>query len=186
MVDTRVAVPVCGGTGTAASTLVRDGVFAGRASRIGADSATSGSKTTDEATTITDSRLSLRTTRNQPSMTEPTLDDLRARIDSLAADVGRYTIVCARTGARPVPIAGRQFPDREAATRAARAAQRYRMRLRRYDPRVAYHDLIVREAMAAGEDRNTCTATSRDWQYRFWALADRELARLRAARGGEP
>ncbi|EMA50243.1 DUF7552 domain-containing protein [Halococcus thailandensis] len=186
MVDTTVAVPACSGTGTAASTLVRDGALTDCASRIGADSATSGSKTTSEDTTIADSRLALRTTRNQPSMTEPTLDDLRTRIDFLATDVGRYTIVCARTGARPVPIAGRQFPDREAATRAARAAQRYRARLRRYDSRVAYHDLIVRETMATGEERNTCASTSRDWQYRFWALADRELARLRAAHEGEP
>jgi hypothetical protein len=185
MTDTTVGVPACSGTSTGASTLVRDGALAGCASRADASSATSRSEMANEATTMADSRISLRTIRNQPPMTEPTLDDLRARIDSLAADVGRYTIVCARTGARPVPIAGRQFPDREAATRAARAAQHYRARLRRYDPRVAYHDLIVREAMATGEERNACATTNRDWQCRFWTLADRELARLRAAHGGE-
>jgi hypothetical protein len=186
MTDTTVEVPACKETASSVSMLVRDAVLTDRTVRVGAGSATDGSETANEATEIADLRVPFRTIRDQPPMTEPTLDDIRTRIDFLAADIGRYTIVCARTGARPVPIAGRQFPDREAATRAARAAQRYRARLRRYDPRVAYHDLIVCEGMADVRGRDACTATNPAWQRRFWALADRELARLRATREGEP
>ena len=117
-------------------------------------------------------------------MTESTLDDIRDRIDALAVDVGRYTIVCARTGAHPVPVAGLHFPDREAATRAARAAQCYRDRLRRYDPRTVYHDLIVCEGFANVRGRTDHAETDSNWEQRFWALADRELAHLRATPEG--
>lgn len=114
------------------------------------------------------------------TMTELTLRDIRAKIDALAADIGRYTIVCARTGEHPMPIAGLRFPDRETATRAARAAQHYRAQLRQYDPRVAYHDLIICEGSARVRGPTHRPGADRDWQGRFWTVADRELARLRA------
>jgi hypothetical protein len=110
-------------------------------------------------------------------MTEPTLRDIRTHLDALAVDVGRYVVVCARTGEHPVPIAGLRFTDRETATRAARIAQHYRSRLRRYDPRVPYHDLIVCEDAACTRDWADRAAT--DWHRRFWQVADRELARFR-------
>lgn len=113
------------------------------------------------------------------------LRDIRAQIDALAVDVGQYTIVCARTGEHPVPVSGLHFPDRESATRAARAAQHYRARLRRYDPRMAYHDLIVCEGMATVRGRTDHTEAEPNWQQRFWAAADRELTRFRATCEGE-
>lgn len=81
-------------------------------------------------------------------MTERTLRAIRTHLDTLAVAVGRYAIVCARTGERPVPISGLQFPDRDTAARAARLAQHYRHRLRQSDPRLPYHDLIVHEVTA--------------------------------------
>lgn len=117
---------------------------------------------------------------------EPTLRDIRAQIDAQAVDIGRYTIVCARTGAHPVPVSGLQFPDRKTATRAARAAQHYRAQLRRYDPRMIYHDLIVCEGIACIRGRTDRTETDPNWQHRFWAVADRELARFRATCENEP
>lgn len=111
-------------------------------------------------------------------MTGPTLHTIRASLDALAVDGGRYCIVCARTGEHPVPVAGLRFGDRATAARAARVAQRYRARLRRYDPRAAVHDLIVCEDIAGVRGQ---TDNGRgEWHRRFWAVADRELARLRA------
>jgi len=72
-----------------------------------------------------------------------TLVELRTRIDALASDDGAYYLVCGRTGDRPVPAAGARFADREAARTAARTVERYRARLRRYDPRYPHLDVIV-------------------------------------------
>lgn len=119
-------------------------------------------------------------------MTEPTLRDIHAKIDALSVDIGQYIIVCARTGEHPVPITGLQFPDRKAATQAARAAQYYRARLRQYDSRMAYHDLIVSENLATVRDCTADREVDSNWQNHFWTVADRELARLRATREGEP
>jgi hypothetical protein len=97
-------------------------------------------------------------------MAPPTLIDIREHIEDLASDAGRYYVVCARTGDRPVPAAGHRFPDRAAARAAARATERYRAALRRYDPRTPRHDLVVRRDArrgvsprpgAARADRNT-------------------------------
>ncbi|MEF8856053.1 MAG: hypothetical protein V5A16_01385 [Haloplanus sp.] len=76
-------------------------------------------------------------------MVGSTLVGLRGRIEALASAEGAYYLVCARTGHRPVPTAGLRFDDREAARSAAHAVERYRATLRRYDPRVPYHDVIV-------------------------------------------
>lgn len=52
-------------------------------------------------------------------------------------------MICGRTGERPIPTAGLRFEGRTGAANAARAAEQYRTALRRYDPRLPQHDLIV-------------------------------------------
>jgi len=74
-----------------------------------------------------------------------TLRESRRRIQSLAIDDGSYYIVCARTGKRPLPVAGKRFDSRGAATAALRAAERYRRTLRRHDPQLPMYELIVCE-----------------------------------------
>jgi hypothetical protein len=77
-----------------------------------------------------------------------TLTELRARVESLSTVDGSFAVVCARTGERPVPVDEARYPDRETAVQAATAARRYRATLRRYDPQVAFHDLVVQEVGA--------------------------------------
>lgn len=72
-----------------------------------------------------------------------TLDGIRTHVEALASDGGSYFVRCGRTGERPVPITGLRFDGRATARSAARAAQQYRSALRRYDPRLPHHDLIV-------------------------------------------
>ncbi len=74
-----------------------------------------------------------------------TLVEIREHIAALARDDGDYGLICARTGERPFPVAGKRFPDRATAAAAARATEQYRAALRRYDPRLPAHDVIVRE-----------------------------------------
>jgi len=75
-----------------------------------------------------------------------TLSDIRARLDDLSVAVGPYRVVSAKTGDGPFPVTGRQFPDRATAAEAATVASAYRRALRRYDPRVTVHDLVVTES----------------------------------------
>lgn len=75
-----------------------------------------------------------------------TLADIRARLDDLSVAVGPYRVVSGKTGDGPVPVDGLQFPDRGTAAEAATVGAAYRRALRRYDPRVAVHDLIVTHA----------------------------------------
>ncbi|MDS0221536.1 hypothetical protein NDI54_09265 [Haloarcula sp. S1AR25-5A] len=75
-----------------------------------------------------------------------TLADIRDRLSDLSVAVGPYRVVSARTGTPPFPVSGMQFPDRETAAEAASVATAYRSALRRYDPRVTVHGLIVCEA----------------------------------------
>jgi hypothetical protein len=110
-------------------------------------------------------------------MTEPTLRDIHNHLDGLAVDGGRYAIMCARTGEHPVPISGLRFVNRETAARAARIAQHYRARLRRYDSRLPYHDLIVCED--AVSVHGSADRVETDWHREFWTVAVRELARFR-------
>ncbi len=101
-----------------------------------------------------------------------TLAGLRRRIEGLADEGGRFRVVCGRTGRRPVPVDGRRFATRAAARAGADAAGRYRRTLRRYDPRLPTHDLIVQEAPTAdgsgsdvalpAEDRPAADAAGRD------------------------
>ncbi|WP_135830213.1 DUF7551 domain-containing protein [Halorussus halobius] len=78
-------------------------------------------------------------------MVGDTLRDLRERIADRHEADGRFYVSCARTGERPVPVAGKRFPDRETATEAVQAAAAYRAELRRYDPRLPCYDLVVSE-----------------------------------------
>ncbi|USZ67937.1 hypothetical protein NGM10_14535 [Halorussus salilacus] len=77
-----------------------------------------------------------------------TLSDVRERIAALSDDTGRYYVSCARTGERPVPVAGKRFPDRETAAEAAGLAAAYRAELRRYDSRLPRYALVVSEEFA--------------------------------------
>ena len=77
------------------------------------------------------------------------LRSLRARIESLATSGGRFGVACARTGVTPVPIDGLWFESREDAGLAVDLAAAYRARLRRYDPTVQRHDLVVHECPLA-------------------------------------
>jgi len=81
-----------------------------------------------------------------------TLADIRARLDELSVAVGPYRVVSTRTGDGPFPVTGRQFPDRETAAEAATVASAYRRALRRYDPYVTVHGLIVTEAGLDGDE----------------------------------
>ncbi|MBV0923944.1 hypothetical protein KTS45_06980 [Halomicroarcula limicola] len=80
-------------------------------------------------------------------MVGTTLAELRDRIETLASSDGEYYLVCARTGDRPVPAAEARFDSRSTAQRAARATERYRRALRRYDPRLPHYDVVVCQAV---------------------------------------
>ncbi|TKX63517.1 hypothetical protein EXE48_00575 [Halorubrum sp. ASP1] len=77
-----------------------------------------------------------------------TLLDIADHIESLAADDGEFSLVCARYGDRPVPAAGLRFESRETARAAARATEQYRDTLRRYDPELPFYDVVVRQEFA--------------------------------------
>ncbi|MFC6755471.1 MULTISPECIES: DUF7551 domain-containing protein [Haloarcula] len=79
-----------------------------------------------------------------------TLSDIRARLEDLSVAVGPFRVVSAKTGDGPFPVTGLQFPDRAMAAEAATVASAYRRALRRYDPRVTVHDLVVTEATTLG------------------------------------
>lgn len=78
-----------------------------------------------------------------------TLADIRARLDELSVAIGPYRVVSSRTGFGPFPVTGMQFPDRETAAEAATVAAAYRRALRRYDPDVTLHGLIVTDSRGA-------------------------------------
>lgn len=75
-----------------------------------------------------------------------TLGDIRDHVESLASADGEYALVCSRYGDRPVPAVDLRFPNRATARAAAQAAEQYRAALRRYDPRLPYHDVIVQQS----------------------------------------
>lgn len=76
-------------------------------------------------------------------MVGTTLVDLREHVEALASADSEYIVVCGRTGERPVPISSLRFAERATARSAARVAEQYREALRRYDPQLPHHDLIV-------------------------------------------
>lgn len=91
---------------------------------------------------------------------QPTLRDVRAALVSLATGDGRYTIVCGRTGTRPVPVSGLRFADRETAASGVRLAETYRAHLRQYDPRLPVHEFVVHETTATGHERRQRVAAT--------------------------
>lgn len=107
-------------------------------------------------------------------MVGTTLVELRSQIEALASDEGRYYLVCARTGERPVPADGKRFLGRTAARQAARATEHYRATLRRYDPRVPCYDVIVCEATEGVPDSTSPRdeAAETDWSLTEPAVAD--------------
>lgn len=68
---------------------------------------------------------------------------LREAVELLASEGGSYYLVCSKTGQRPVPADGLFFESRDHARAAAQATERYRSRLREYDPRLPHRDVIV-------------------------------------------
>lgn len=87
-----------------------------------------------------------------------TLVEIREHIESLASGEGEFYVVCGRTGDRPVPAADKRFDGRETAEDAARATERYRAALRRYDPQLPHYDLIVCQAAGSAHP-----SRSRSW-----------------------
>ncbi|WP_128904255.1 DUF7551 domain-containing protein [Halorubrum amylolyticum] len=87
-----------------------------------------------------------------------TLLEISDHIESLASETGEYSLVCARYGDRPVPAAGLRFESRAVARAAARATEQYRDALRRYDPRLPYYDVIVRQEFVGDEPGATPSA----------------------------
>lgn len=96
-------------------------------------------------------------------MVGTTLREIRHRIEQLASDDGTYYVVCARSGERPVPVAGNRFASRTAAADAARATEQYRAALRRYDPQLPFYDPIVcQDRPAAAGDETDASRTEPD------------------------
>lgn len=104
-----------------------------------------------------------------------TLVDIRNRLDELSVAVGPYRVVSARTGSAPYPITGRQFPDRATAAEAAAVATAYRTALRRYDPGVAVHNLIVCEG-TGGVERPEPSLTLPEYYHTIAAALFETLA----------
>jgi hypothetical protein len=97
-------------------------------------------------------------------MSERDLSRLRRGVEAVASPDGDYLVRCARTGVRPVPVAGRRFRSRSHAVVAARLASRFRARLRQYDPKTVVYDLVVCDVGAgdgkpAGRRRTLTTAS---------------------------
>lgn len=86
-------------------------------------------------------------------MVGTTLREIRQHIERLASDDGSYYVVGARSGVRPVPVAGQRFATRTDAADAARATEQYRAALRRYDPQLPFFDPIVSQDRTADADR---------------------------------
>ncbi|MGQ3412733.1 DUF7551 domain-containing protein [Natrinema sp. LN54] len=92
-------------------------------------------------------------------MVGTTLREIRHHIEQLASDDGSYYVVCARSGERPVPVAGQRFATRTDAADAARATEQYRAALRRYDPQLPYYDPVACQERPADADGDADTKT---------------------------
>ncbi|MEY7849982.1 hypothetical protein AB7C87_12390 [Natrarchaeobius sp. A-rgal3] len=93
-------------------------------------------------------------------MTGPTLCAIREVVAALATTGDRYSIVCGRTGIRPVPAERTSFGSKAAARVAAWATERYRATVAQYDPYAPQYDVIVSERPVCGSgpknsDRST-------------------------------
>ncbi|QLK24638.1 hypothetical protein HYG81_10945 [Natrinema zhouii] len=107
-------------------------------------------------------------------MVGTTLREIRHHIERLASDDGEYSVICARSGERPVPVAGQRFATRQDAADAAHATEQYRAALRRYDPQLPCYDPIVCQGPAV--DANAAPRGNR---------RHRDSDRLAAGTGGE-
>ncbi|WP_458189595.1 DUF7552 domain-containing protein [Haladaptatus sp. NG-WS-4] len=76
---------------------------------------------------------------------DETLRRARREIERLAVDDGAYSVACADTGERPMPITGTRFENHEDADRAVELASEYRDALRKHDPDVPCHRFVVTE-----------------------------------------
>jgi len=84
----------------------------------------------------------------------------RRHVEALASSTGEYVVVCARTGTRPVPVAGKRFPDRRRAVAAAAAASIYRAHLRTYDERTPVYDLVACQDTVVSHTNERTTASA--------------------------
>ncbi|WP_227376607.1 DUF7552 domain-containing protein [Haladaptatus halobius] len=76
---------------------------------------------------------------------DETLRRTRREIEQLAVDDGRFSVACADTGERPMPITGTRFETDEDAHRATELACKYRNALREHDPDVPHYRFVVNE-----------------------------------------
>jgi hypothetical protein len=116
-------------------------------------------------------------------MVGTTLREIRQHIERLASDDGAYYVVCARSGERPVPVAGQRFATRPDAADAAQATEQYRAALRRYDPRLPFYDPIVCQARAADANESSTANGDRRQSNRRVANAGGQSQNGRAKRG---
>lgn len=105
-------------------------------------------------------------------MVGTTLREIRHHIERLASDDGEYYVVCARSGERPVPVAGQRFATRMAASEAAQATEQYRAALRRYDPNLPFYDPVACQDRAVATP-NADTDTDGDHRREAPPAADR-------------
>ncbi|AHG00038.1 hypothetical protein HALLA_15770 [Halostagnicola larsenii XH-48] len=89
-----------------------------------------------------------------------TLGDIRQHLEALAAETGRYYLVCGRSGEHPSPAIGLRFENRPTARAAARATEQYRAALRRYDPQLPRYDVIVCEDPSPPNEPGTASTDS--------------------------
>ncbi|WP_227354593.1 DUF7552 domain-containing protein [Haladaptatus salinisoli] len=76
---------------------------------------------------------------------DETLRRTRREIERLAVENGRFSVACADTGERPMPITGARFETDEDAHRAAELAREYRDALREHDRDVPRYRFVVNE-----------------------------------------
>lgn len=85
----------------------------------------------------------------EPADPASEIEAARERVADLACDDGddgdTFQVACTRTGARPEPVAGREFATVADAEAAADAARRYRDALRALDPALPDYDFAVYE-----------------------------------------
>ncbi|WP_222915345.1 hypothetical protein [Natrinema sp. SYSU A 869] len=107
-------------------------------------------------------------------MVGTTLREIRQHIERLASNDGEYYVVCARSGERPVPVAGQRFATRTDAADAAQATEQYRAALRRYDPQLPFYDPVVCQERLVNADAGTEAKTDEDRRDVTRAIADEE------------
>lgn len=113
-----------------------------------------------------------------------TLARARERVEALAAEDGTFHVACARTGARPEPVAGTTFPSHDDAVTAAAAAREYRAALGELDPGAREYDLVV-VAGGDGDLEVTCARERADGVRANGLPRARRTATAAGTRDGE-